>query len=130
MTCRWTALLITLLLFGVGPSFAAADADCRVQLGRGWSGGTGAGTIVMKNNGKPCGTTLYSVPDASITVESIQVARPPQNGTITVEVPRFLYTPKDGFTGRDNFRLTAEGPDRERRGRVKLGGDVTVQVNQ
>lgn len=130
MICRWTALFIALLLFGVGPSFAAADPDCRAQLSRGWSGGTGTGTIVMKNNGKPCGTTLYSDPDGGVVVESIQVARAPQRGTIILEVPRFLYTPKEGFAGRDTFRLTAEGegPGVGRRGRVKLGGEVTVEV--
>ena len=48
MTCRWMALLITLLLFGVGPSFAAADPDCRAQLSRGWSGGTGTGTMTVE----------------------------------------------------------------------------------
>lgn len=128
MTCRWTAFLITLLLFGAGPLFAAADPDCRVQLSRGWSGGTGTGTIVMKNNGKACGATLYSAPDAEIAVESIQVVRSPQNGTVAIEVPKFLYTPKAGFAGRDNFKLAAEGPNRERRGRVTLGGEVAVEV--
>jgi len=128
MTCRWTALLLALLVSGVGPSFAAPDPDCRVQLSRGWSGGTGTGTIVMKNNGKACGTTMYSAPEGEIAVESIQVVRPPQNGTVAIEVPKFLYTPKPGFAGRDAFRLAAEGPTRDRRGRVTLGGEVTVEV--
>lgn len=128
MTWRWTALWIILLLFGVGPSFAAADPDCRAQLSRGWSGGTGTGTIVMKNNGKACGTIMYSAPEAGIAVESIQVVRPPQNGTVAIEVPKFLYTPKAGFAGRDTFKLAAQGTNQDRRGRVTLGGEVTVEV--
>jgi hypothetical protein len=125
----WMLFLVVLLLvFGVSGPSAMADDECRVDLGRGWSAGTGAGKIVMKNNQKRCGSSLYTVPQDQIVVDAIQVAKPPQNGTIAIEIPKFFYTPKAGFAGSDRFTLKAEGPDAGGR-RVKLMGEVTVQVN-
>jgi hypothetical protein len=86
--------------------------------------------MIMKNDGKPCTSILYSVPEDRIPVDTIQVSRAPQNGTVTVSPPRYSYTPKEGFTGRDRFSLTAEGPGRTGRTRVKLAGEVTVEVSQ
>lgn len=105
-----------------------ADDACRVELSRGWSSGTGTGKIVMKSTQKRCGEALYTLPMDKVAVDVIQVVKPPQNGTITIEVPKFFYSPKAGFTGADRFTLRAEGPDRDGR-RLKLMGEVTVQVD-
>jgi hypothetical protein len=109
-------------------SAASTEEQCRVQLGQGWSALTGRGTITMKNVGKPCGSAMYSVPDTNVPVDTITVDIAPQKGSVKVEVPRFFYTPQVGFTGRDRFTIVAEGPDRSRQMRVKLKGEITVQV--
>jgi hypothetical protein len=123
------ALLAVLLTVGFGPSVVAAEADCRVQLTRGWAQGNGTGKIVMKKDGKLCGSTLHSVPDFGIPVDTIQVLSEPKNGKVSLDAPRFFYTPNSGFTGKDRFELAAEGPSREGRVRIKLKGEVTVQVD-
>ena len=127
-TWAWVIVVTSILILGAGRASAIAEDECRVELSQGWSGGTGTGKIVMKNNQKPCGSALYTVPLDKRPVDTIQVAKPPQNGSITIEIPRFFYTPKAGFAGSDRFTLRAEGPDRDGR-RLKLMGEVTVQVN-
>ena len=122
-------LLAMLLTFGFGSSAVVAESPCHVQLSRGWATGNGKGTIVMKKDGKLCGSTLHSVPDYGIPVDTIQVLIEPKNGKMSVDVPRFFYTPNPGFAGRDRFELTAEGLSREGRQRIKLKGEVTVQVD-
>jgi len=122
-------VLSWLVALSLGPAPAIADDHCRVQLSRGWSQGAGQGTMVTKKNVKACGATLYTVPEANVVVEAIKVESPPKNGTVRIEVPRFFYTPKRGFVGRDRFELSAEGPDQARGQRITLKGEVTVQVD-
>lgn len=124
-----TRLLATLFTVGLASSMVMAESDCRVQLTRGWGQGTGKGTVVMKKNGKLCGATLHSEPTYGTPVDTIKVLTAPKNGTVSIEVPKFLYTPREGFTGSDRFELTAEGPGQGGRGRVKMNGEVTVQVD-
>jgi len=126
---RWVGLPATFLTLGLVQLSVAAQDHCRVQLSRGWSQGAGKGTIVMRNDGKPCGIAMYSVPDASIPVDAIKVVSPPKNGAVSINVPRFSYTPNHGFTGNDRFELSAEGLDQERRQRIALKGEVTVRVD-
>ncbi|MGH2405301.1 MAG: Ig-like domain-containing protein [bacterium] len=83
----------------------------------------------MKNIGKPCEGTLYTIPDQGVVVDAIKVVSEPKNGTISIKAPKFFYTAHAGFSGRDRFELSAEGPDREKGQRIKLKGEVTVQVN-
>jgi hypothetical protein len=123
------SVLFALVTLGTGSSSATADDHCRLQLGRGWAQGAGKGAMVIKNNGKACGASLYTVPEANVAVEAIKVDLPPKNGTLKIEVPKFLYTPRSGFTGRDRFELSAEGPDRVRGQRITLKGEVAVQVD-
>jgi hypothetical protein len=122
-------LLVTAFILGLACPVTMAESDCRVQLSRGWGQGTGKGAIVMKKNGKLCGTTLHSEPTYGIPVDTIKVLTAPKNGTVSIEVPKFLYTPREGFTGSDRFELTAEGPGQGGRGRVKMTGEITVQVD-
>ena len=99
-TWAWVIVVTSILILGAGRASAIAEDECRVELSQGWSGGTGTGKIVMKNNQKPCGSALYTVPVDKRPVD----------------------------TGSDRFTLRAEGPDRDGR-RLKLMGEVTVQVN-
>lgn len=122
-------LLTVLHTLGLGPLPIFADSHCQVQLGRGWTGNAGKGTIVMKNIGKPCEGTLYTIPDQGVVVDAIKVVSEPKSGTISIKIPKFFYTANAGFSGRDRFELSAEGPDREKGERIKLKGEVTVQVN-
>jgi len=122
-------LLITALILGLACPVTMAESDCRVQLSRGWGQAIGKGTIVMKKDGKRCGRTLHSEPESGIPVDVIRVLTEPKNGTVLIEVPNFFYTPRAGFTGPDRFELTAEGPGVGGRGRVKMKGEITVQVD-
>jgi hypothetical protein len=122
-------ILAAIFLLGLAGAVAAAEADCKTQLSRGWGQGLGKGSIVMKKDGKRCGRALHSEPDAGIPVDAIRVATEPKNGAVAIEVPNFFYTPRAGFTGSDRFELTAEGPGVGGRGRVKMRGEITVQVD-
>lgn len=82
----------------------------------------------MKNTGKPCSSIMYTVPEHQVTVDTITVETPPKHGIIRIQVPQFHYTPTSGFTGQDRFVVSAEGPDAEKRQRIKLRGEVTVRV--
>jgi hypothetical protein len=123
----WSVVVGATLIFSTSYTAATAEIECKIDLGRGWSSGTGAGKLTVKNNQKRCGDTMYVVPENRIPVDTIQIVKPPQNGTVTIEAPKLFYTPKPGFVGQDRFTLSAEGP--ADRGRVKLMGEVTVQVN-
>jgi hypothetical protein len=122
--------LVLSLLLGPASRFgiAVASQHCRVQIVQGWHTGAGTATIVMRNVGAPCGGALYTLPQRSVAVDKIVVLVPPKNGTVTVEVPRFGYTPNQGFAGEDRFELSAEGPGPARGDRISLRGVVTVRV--
>lgn len=124
----WAGVLLILLVLGPGSSPVIAESHCQVSLGRGWANSTGQGSIIMRNTGQPCVGTLSSDPAAGIVVDTLRVVSPPRNGVVSVNAPRFSYTPNPGYVGRDRFELSAEGPLRGGR-RIKLGGEVTVQVN-
>ncbi len=125
---KWAVLVAILLTSGLVASSVIAQSTCKVELGKGWAGGAGRGTITMKNDGKPCGAPMYTVPEDNIPVDSIKVVSPPKYGTVSIKMPQFFYTPNPGFTGQDRFGLIAEGPDRGRQQRIRLQGDVTVEV--
>ena len=121
-------LVAMLFMFALASPVAFGESHCRVQLTRGWGQATGKGTIVMKKDTKRCGRSLHSEPQYGIPVDEIKVLTAPQNGTVAIEVPNFFYTPRAGFTGSDRFELTAEGPSQGGRQRIKMRGEITVQV--
>jgi hypothetical protein len=122
-------ILVATIAAGGSPASGATEQQCKVELSTGWSLLAGRGTITMRNDGKPCGGAMYSVPDSGVPVDTITVEIAPQKGTVKIEAPKFFYTPQVGFTGRDRFMLVAEGPDRSRAHRIKLRGEIVVQVN-
>lgn len=122
----WLLLVIAILL--TSSPMAHAQEACRVELGAGWSTGSGQGRIVMRNMGTGCGGALQADAPMGLSVQDIQVVRPPQHGVVALAPPRFTYTPSVGFTGTDKFSLAATGRGRDGR-RMDLRGEVTVEVS-
>src|SRR4051812_34348108 len=78
-------------------SIAIAHA-CSVDLGRGWSRGAGNGTLVMAAASKPCGGTLWILPDARLAAKTVAIIGGPANGKVTANGGSFAYTPNKGFS--------------------------------
>lgn len=125
---KWAGVALIFFVLGPDPSPVIAESHCQVTLGRGWANGTGQGSIVMRNTGQPCVGAISSDPEAGIFVDTLRVVSQPRNGAVSINAPRFSYTPNPGYVGRDRFELNAEGRLRGGR-RITLGGEVTVQVN-
>jgi hypothetical protein len=89
-------------------AFSAAKAqtrDCVIGGDIGPIGTNSTGTIEMKA-GETCRLHLTG----SGTLDSSHVSKQPSNGTLTMELNGgATYTPKDGFTGTDEFAVTLIG---------------------
>lgn len=61
------------------------------------------------------------------TLISSSISQQPQNGTATINMDEYTYTPKPGFTGRDSFvmKVTAAGGAASGTSIIKF--DITVK---
>lgn len=111
-------------------SASAAEAACTGSNGRGWGSGRGDGKFEMAASDKSCRIGFPSfINDAnktSIPATEVTVTRTPKSGRVSVVAGRgLLYTPNNGFKGRDTFCTRNTTP--KVRGK-SLSGCITVTV--
>jgi hypothetical protein len=114
--------------------FAAFDAvgqspGCELPPFSGASSTQGAvATMIVVNDGQPCGITLYGIPGElrnPATQGVITVA--PKHGKAEFVGPRIQYTPAAGYVGDDEFSCAAWANDSKSRS-VMLNVQMKVQV--
>jgi hypothetical protein len=120
-----------LLAAGAVVSAVAAQASqadlCAVSIGRGGTGpGGAAGTMTVRNVGRACRVTNFTVPEQRVATSRLEVVRAPAQGQLEVIQPNVVaYTPNAGYTGPDEFQYGGRGPGREGR---TLPFSVRIQV--
>ena len=65
--------------------------------------------------------------DLGGTLISSSIAQPPKNGTATIDMDEYTYTPKPGFTGRDSFVMKVTAAGGSARGTSLITFDITVK---
>ena len=108
------------------PQESQADF-CVVSISRGaTTPGGAAGTMTVRNLGRSCRITNFTVPEQRIATNRLEVVRAPEQGGLEVIQPNVVaYTPNAGYTGPDEFHYGGSGPGRE--GRILPFG-VRIQV--
>jgi hypothetical protein len=132
---RWPAALAAAGLLVAGPLVPEALAQesqagvCAVAIARGaTTPGGAAGTMTVRNMGRPCRITNFSVPESRVATSRLEVVRAREHGRLDVVQPNVVaYTPRDGFTGVDEFVYGGSGPGREGR-TLPFSVRVSVQV--
>jgi hypothetical protein len=115
---------------GLAPSVCAQESQadrCAVSIGRGATGlGGAAGTMTVRNVGRPCRIVNFTVPEQRVATSRLEVVRAPAQGRLEVIQPNVVaYTPNPGYTGPDEFHYGGSGPGREGR---TLSFGVRIQV--
>jgi hypothetical protein len=128
---RTGAVVAALLATGALGSAASNQESqaelCAVSIGRGATGPGGAtGTMTVRNTGRPCRITNFTVPEQRVATDRLEVVRAPAQGRLEIIQPNVAaYTPNAGYTGPDEFHYGGSGPGREGR---TLPFDVRIQV--
>lgn len=116
---RAGAMVAALLAPGALASAASGQESpgdlCAVSIGRGATGAGGAaGTMTVRNAGRPCRITNFTVPEQRVATDRLEVVRAPAHGRLEVIQPNVVaYTPSAGYTGPDEFHYGGSGPGRE-----------------
>jgi hypothetical protein len=127
-TVAATAALLAAGALGSAASGQESQADlCVVSIGRGGTGpGGAAGTMTVRNVGRACRVTNFTVPEQRVATSRLEVVRVPAHGRIEVIQPNVVaYTPNADYTGPDEFHYGGSGPGREGR---TLPFSVRIQV--
>lgn len=124
--------LITLVVLSVAglSSVYPAYAACTGTNGRGWGRGNGNGQFEMAGPDKVCNISfpgfIDDVRKTRTPATDVTITRQPKNGKIVVVAGKGLvYTPAQGFKGKDKFCTRNKSP------KVKgqsLSGCITVTV--
>ncbi|SRR5713226_2062647 len=90
---------------------------CAVLIARGATTlGGAAGTMTVRNVGRPCRIVNFSVPESRVATSRLEVVKAPEHGRLEVVQPNVVaYTPREGFIGLDQFAYGGSGPGREGR---------------
>ena len=130
---RAGAVAAALLATGA-PGFAAFAQDsqaevCAVYIGRGATGLGGAtGTMTVRNVGRPCCITNFTVPEQRVATSRLEIVRAPAQGRLIVIEPNVVaYTPNAGYAGPDEFQYEGSGPGRDGR-TLPFGVRIQVRV--
>lgn len=123
---------ITLIVLSVAGFSAAhpAYAACTGTNGRGWGGGSGNGQFQMTGADKICRISFPGfVDDVAKTrtpATEVKITRAPKSGKVSVVAGQGLvYTPEQGFKGKDRFCTRNTTP--KVKGKA-LAGCITVTV--
>jgi hypothetical protein len=110
-----TALLAAGALASPVPPQESQAEVCVVSIGRGATGPGGAtGTVTVRNVGRPCRITNFTVPEQRVATARLEIARAPAQGRLEIIQPNVVaYTPNAGYTGPDEFHYEGSGPGRE-----------------
>ena len=89
----------------VSPQESQAEV-CVVSIGRGATGLGGAtGTMTVRNVGRPCRITNFTVPEQRVATSRLEIVRAPAQGRLSVIEPNVVaYTPNAGYAGPDEFQ--------------------------
>lgn len=60
------------------------------------------------------------------TIISSSIVQAPQNGSATINLDEYTYTPKPGFTGKDSFTMKVTGSGGAFQGTSFIKFDITV----
>ena len=123
-----SAALLVAGALGSTASGQGSQADlCTVSIGRGATGlGGAAGTMTVRNLGRSCRITNFTVPEQRVATSRLEVVRAPVQGRLEVIQPNIVaYSPNAGYTGPDEFHYGGSGPGREGR---TLPFSVRIQV--
>lgn len=129
MNMRFSTTLLLLAFAGIF-SATSAHAACTGSNGRGWGKGSGNGQFSMTARDKICKISFPGfIDDAKKTrtpATDVTVTRKPSSGTVSIVAGKgLIYTPGQGFKGKDRFCTT------NRSAKVKgktLSGCITVTV--
>jgi hypothetical protein len=111
------ALLVAGALVPVAAAQEPQAGICAVSIARGATAPGGAtGTMTVRNVGRACRIVNYSVPESRVATGRLEVVKPPEHGRLEIIQPNVVaYTPREGFTGPDEFAYGGSGPGREGR---------------
>jgi hypothetical protein len=126
---RFPTTLIVIAVAGIF-SASSAYAACTGSNGRGWGSGKGSGQFTMTARDKSCNISFPGfIDDANknrTPASDVTFTRKPSKGSVSVVSGKGLvYTPSQGFTGKDRFCT------KNRSSKVKgktLSGCITVTV--
>lgn len=108
---------------------SVAHAACTGSNGRGWGSGKGAGKFEMSAADKVCNIGFTNVINdttkTSIPATNVTVTRQPKSGKVAVTGKGLVYTPANGFKGRDTFCTRNKTPKVPG---ATLSGCITVTV--
>ena len=112
----------------VSPQESQAEV-CVVSIGRGATGPGGAtGTMTVRNVGRPCRITNFTVPEQRVATTRLEIVRAPAQGRLIVIEPNVVaYTPNAGYAGPDEFQYEGSGPGRDGR-TLPFGVRIQVRV--
>ena len=112
----------------VSPQESQAEV-CVVSIGRGATGPGGAtGTMTVRNVGRPCRITNFTVPEQRVATTRLEIVRAPAQGRLIVIEPNVVaYTPNAGYGGPDEFQYEGNGPGRDGR-TLPFGVRIQVRV--
>lgn len=65
--------------------------------------------------------------DVSGTILSSSIVQAPKNGTATINLDEYTYTPKAGFTGKDSFVMKVTASGGAFKGTSLITFDITVR---
>ena len=120
---RGCAALTSAALLALGSLVAGAAAEesqagvCTVSVGRGATAPGGAtGVMTVRNVGRPCRIVNFSAPESRVATSRLEIVKAPAGGRLEIVQPNVVaYTPREGFTGADEFAYGGSGPGREGR---------------
>lgn len=126
---RSAIMMIVLSVAGLSAAHPAYAA-CTGTNGRGWGSGNGSGQFEMTGADKTCRMSFPGFVDDVANIRTpatdARITRAPKNGKVTVVGGKgLIYTPDQGFKGKDRFCTRNTTP------KVKgksLAGCITVTV--
>ena len=125
---RWVGLAALFLL--AGSVAIAQPATCEISQIRGAASPEGAtATMRVVNDGRPCGLTLYGIPEQRRNPATDGVfTQAPKHGIAKFAGARVQYTPDPGYVGDDAFTYEARSADATGRSiLLKVQFKVTVR---
>jgi hypothetical protein len=111
-------VVAALLATGALASAALAQASqadvCEISIGRGATGPGGAtGAVTVRNVGRPCRITNFTVPEQRVASSRLEVTRAAAQGRLVVIQPNVVaFSPNAGYSGPDEFHYGGCGAGR------------------